>query len=706
MVQKAVVHKNKFNYLYYHIDNFKKSFSKTVANSSQLTESQKCALNNTLGIIAFIPTLINDFLPDKWVESTIRYPFDGFVAPLVNSLLYYLRESISVFDEKSSHFFDFDEKWIFYHKIDLNDIKELLTDYECNNTEEMKLKQKALASIDEILLNDNLEIDQSLIPLSYFNWKINYDDFEIKEKIGEGGYANVFKGIDKRNGKEVAIKMLKQGLDFNGNSLKFFRREIASLADNFPCFVKFIGVTENPYCIIMEYMPNGSLGNHVHQLTPLLKTMTAYDIARGMGFLHSKGIIHRDLKSFNILFDSDFHAHISDLGFSRMLSSDNLLTKRIGTVQWMAPELFQNNVSYDSKIDVYSYGILLWELVTEKRPYENMQLKKITENVNKNKRPDIPNNVSQQLKDLITSCWDSNPNKRPTFDQIVQKFKNEDLTFDGTDINEFKKYIKETENCFEKDLNTLLNENNVSKKEVCAKKLLKNKISIDKEDAIKIAQFLPTDSKKLNKYIVILACKNGAADYVLINSKYNPHIKFALVMIIKQKTYSSLLKTAITDICIQGLKSNDDDSFSCIAYRCLIFINETQKIPMNIFQKHLISNNQSLKNCMLIALIQNIYNKNIQEIPNDILDYLYNDSQKNKVAFTTLLYCCNNIEAATNIIHKLDSNNVFLEQNEDMLRLLYVISKHKKLHSNVIEFLESINNRNHDFQELYELLNS
>ena len=109
MVQKAVVHKNKFNYLYYHIDNFKKSFSKTVANSSQLTESQKCALNNTLGIIAFIPTLINDFLPDKWVESTIRSPFDGFVAPLVNSLLYYLRESISVFDEKSSHFFDFDE---------------------------------------------------------------------------------------------------------------------------------------------------------------------------------------------------------------------------------------------------------------------------------------------------------------------------------------------------------------------------------------------------------------------------------------------------------------------------------------------------------------------------------------------------------------------------------------------------------------------
>ncbi|EGR28558.1 protein kinase domain protein [Ichthyophthirius multifiliis] len=155
------------------------------------------------------------------------------------------------------------------------------------------------------------------------------------------------------------------------------------------------------------------------------------DIANGMIYLHNltPPIIHRDLKSLNLLLDVPFNEDsfnynikIADFGLSRTQSQDPM-TSVLGTFHWMAPEVFEKK-QYTTKADVYSYGIVLYEICFRKTPYQKMSTIDIMKTVTEGKRPQfdqIPHECPEALIQLMKDCWEQNPNNRPDFQQILER---------------------------------------------------------------------------------------------------------------------------------------------------------------------------------------------------------------------------------------------------------------------------------------------
>ncbi|KAG2302849.1 hypothetical protein Bca4012_061179 [Brassica carinata] len=140
-----------------------------------------------------------------------------------------------------------------------------------------------------------------------------------------------------------------------------------------------------------------------------------------MNYLHhcSPPIIHRDLKSSNLLVDRNWTVKVADFGLSRMKHETYLTTKTgRGTPQWMAPEVLRNEAA-DEKSDVYSFGVVLRELVTEKIPWENLNAMQVIGAVGfMNQRLEVPKDVDPQWISLMESCW-----HRPTFQQVMEKLR-------------------------------------------------------------------------------------------------------------------------------------------------------------------------------------------------------------------------------------------------------------------------------------------
>lgn len=128
---------------------------------------------------------------------------------------------------------------------------------------------------------------------------------------------------------------------------------------------------------------------------------------------------HRDLKSANILLDESYTPKVCDFGLSRLKAQDRSMTGNCGTVQWMAPEVLANQ-AYNEKADIYSYGIILWELLTRQCPYDDMSAIQCALAVlNRNHRPEIPRWCPPAMQVLIRSCVKKNPDERPNFTDIL-----------------------------------------------------------------------------------------------------------------------------------------------------------------------------------------------------------------------------------------------------------------------------------------------
>ncbi|OHT11677.1 TKL family protein kinase [Tritrichomonas foetus] len=271
---------------------------------------------------------------------------------------------------------------------------------------------------------------------------MKHEEIEIGKKIGNGQSGVVQLGTIKKTGEVVAVKILHRRA-LSQPEVESFRREIYALSVlNDSTLVCFRGYTEEPpFYIITEYMPNGSLFDVLRtkpqELTPTIRSLIAYDVARGIEYLHDRKIIHRDLKSLNILLDANFRAKICDFGMVRT-RSQTPMTGMIGTAHWMAPEVVMSSPYYNEKVDVYSFAILLWELLTGDMPYQKLSQVNITLGIIQGTlRPPLPDDTPPKLSELIQKCWNQDPNKRPSMNRVVSNLKQARYHFAGTDETEF-----------------------------------------------------------------------------------------------------------------------------------------------------------------------------------------------------------------------------------------------------------------------------
>ncbi|RLN15812.1 hypothetical protein C2845_PM02G43620 [Panicum miliaceum] len=258
----------------------------------------------------------------------------------------------------------------------------------------------------------------------------------VGDKIGEGAHGKVYKG--KYVDQIVAIKVLNRGSTPEEKATleaRFIREVNMMCKVKHENLVKFIGACKEPLMVIVsELLPGMSLKNYLNSIRPSqLDTHTAIsyalDIAHAMDCLHANGIIHRDLKPDNLLLTANRKKlKLTDFGLAREETVTEMMTAETGTYRWMAPELYSTvtlrrgeKKHYTNKVDVYSFGIVLWELLTNRMPFEGMSnLQAAYAAAFQQKRPPLPEETPQELVFIVQSCWVEDPSMRPSFSQIIR----------------------------------------------------------------------------------------------------------------------------------------------------------------------------------------------------------------------------------------------------------------------------------------------
>ncbi|XP_033224721.1 tyrosine-protein kinase Fer isoform X2 [Belonocnema kinseyi] len=261
-------------------------------------------------------------------------------------------------------------------------------------------------------------------PILRERWELNNDDVILLEKIGRGNFGDVYKAQLKSCKTEVAVKTCKVTLP-DEQKKKFLQEGRILKQYDHPNIVKLIGicVQKQPIMIVMELVPGGSLltylKNNKTSITQKEQLRMCKDAAAGMRYLESKSCIHRDLAARNCLVGYDTIVKISDFGMSReeeeYIVSDGM--KQI-PIKWTAPEAL-NFGKYTSLCDVWSYGVLIWEIFSKGgSPYHGMSNSQAREQIDKGYRMPAPEGTPEEIYRLMSRCWEYDPENRPHFDQI------------------------------------------------------------------------------------------------------------------------------------------------------------------------------------------------------------------------------------------------------------------------------------------------
>jgi len=257
-------------------------------------------------------------------------------------------------------------------------------------------------------------------------WKVNFNNLEFGELIGKGNFGEVYKGVYL--GTDVAIKKLFfVDDDF---MQKYIEREMDTLTClNHPNIVQLMGlcIGMDDMYIITEFIKGGDLRSKLKdksiEMDWKLRVSILKDIALAMNYLHAKDIIHRDLKSHNLLVGDDWRVKVCDFGLARTAPKGEEQKGGmtiVGTNEWMAPEVAIGD-TYDNSADVFSFGMVIYELITRdkppvrKPPIYTFQPEKF--------KAAIPADTPPALWDLLCQCTATEPKERLAFPAIVQKLK-------------------------------------------------------------------------------------------------------------------------------------------------------------------------------------------------------------------------------------------------------------------------------------------
>ena len=315
--------------------------------------------------------------------------------------------------------------------------------------------------LHELLLGEaegNLEEANALNTRMLEAWRIAEADITLGKEIAAGGFGIVYAG--SYAGLRVAVKVLKSSLDeeLSPDVSRDFARECETLmAIRHPSLLVFYGagitVESKPF-MVTEFMARGSLktvlADRRQELTWPVRRRIALQIAKAVEYLHVAGIVHRDLKSDNCLVNNSLDVKVCDFGTSKLLTAGRsrlqatafdrsdgpasealtaTMTKGVGTILWMAPELFIGGTKYGPEVDVYSFGMILWELATRQIPWDHITEPEfirfygmLSAALKSEQRPTIPADLAESQPGfvaLMQRCWTTAPRSRPVFADVV-----------------------------------------------------------------------------------------------------------------------------------------------------------------------------------------------------------------------------------------------------------------------------------------------
>ncbi|KAL3844854.1 hypothetical protein ACJIZ3_002257 [Penstemon smallii] len=299
-----------------------------------------------------------------------------------------------------------------------------------------KPSEFSLSTFYRINADDDLGAQNSVVKIDK-KLLLDANQLAIGPIISEGPDSIVYQGLYRS--MHVAVKVIHPDIasTMSPELQEKFSREVSMLSRvNHDNIVKFIGaIVEPTMMIITELMKGGTLQKFLWNFRPncpdlKLSLTFALEISRAMEYLHQNRIIHRDLKPSNLLLTEDKKIiKVADFGLAREEADDEMTTEA-GTYRWMAPELFSTEALhvgvkkyYDHKVDVYSFSMVLWEILTNSTPFKGRNNVMVAYAAAMNRRPSM-DNIPAQIAPLLESCWAKNPEDRPEFVKITQFLEN------------------------------------------------------------------------------------------------------------------------------------------------------------------------------------------------------------------------------------------------------------------------------------------
>jgi len=247
---------------------------------------------------------------------------------------------------------------------------------------------------------------------------------EFQKEIGGGAFGKVYVGIWQQTA--VAIKVSNTVADFEN-----FSKEAGLMVHlrPHPNVLQVLGVCVDGKwpSIIMEFCSGGSLDkflfNKTNEIDEKLMFQFIVGISRGMLHLHKNHIIHRDLAARNVLLSAGQILKIADFGMSRVVESginEGTTKTNMGPIRWMSPESLKTR-TYSTKSDSWSFGIVVYEIIAREEPHKNEDILNVGAKIRDEiLTPKIPENCDEVLRKLMESCWKSDPQERPEFDEICE----------------------------------------------------------------------------------------------------------------------------------------------------------------------------------------------------------------------------------------------------------------------------------------------
>jgi len=265
----------------------------------------------------------------------------------------------------------------------------------------------------------------------------DFSELEQKDCLGTGGFGAVYRGYLR--GKEVAIKKLfcEDGGNLSALQLEELEKEVAALRSlSHPRLVKFIAAVLQPpnLCIITEFMAGGSLHHLLHKAkTPLTVSQQgtiALQVSEGVAFLHSRvpPVVHRDLKSLNIVLDRSYNAKICDFGLTQSMEKTHISLKEGGnggSPRYMAPECYDCKGKITEKVDVWALGCILVEVFGGPLPYDDCNnIQQILAKVLIDKQlPYIPHHLPRGVRPVVEDCFHFDIKHRTTAEDVHNRLR-------------------------------------------------------------------------------------------------------------------------------------------------------------------------------------------------------------------------------------------------------------------------------------------